>query len=160
LWTYKDITYKLGGNDHEDPLGYLKNHGVSESQFHSDVLKVYNGHLVSVKEKPQQQNEIPGVVNPTGVAYINGDNVNLRFGPSTSNSVIRKLSYRVEGRLGNWLNLGGNQWIYYNSSYIRYEEEQSTSISGKRVISKMDNLRFYDTPSWQDQDVAGTVVRN
>ncbi|MEC3196978.1 N-acetylmuramoyl-L-alanine amidase, partial [Bacillus cereus] len=26
-----------------------------------------------------------------------------------------------------------------------------------RVISKVNNLRFYDSPSWQDKDVAGTV---
>ncbi|PFK02630.1 N-acetylmuramoyl-L-alanine amidase [Bacillus cereus] len=28
---------------------------------------------------------------------------------------------------------------------------------GKRVVSKVNNLRFYDTPSWQDKDVAGSV---
>ncbi|MGY4556830.1 hypothetical protein ACVW18_003136 [Bacillus thuringiensis] len=30
-------------------------------------------------------------------------------------------------------------------------------IAGQRVVSKVDNLRFYDAPSWQDKDVAGTV---
>ncbi|HDR4949141.1 TPA: N-acetylmuramoyl-L-alanine amidase, partial [Bacillus cereus] len=30
-------------------------------------------------------------------------------------------------------------------------------LVGKRVVSKVDNLRFYDTPSWQDSAVAGTV---
>jgi len=28
---------------------------------------------------------------------------------------------------------------------------------GKRVVSKVDNLCFYDSLSWQDKDVAGTV---
>ncbi|PGV94687.1 N-acetylmuramoyl-L-alanine amidase [Bacillus cereus] len=28
---------------------------------------------------------------------------------------------------------------------------------GKRVVSKVNNLRFYDAPSWQDKDVAGSV---
>ncbi|EJS71897.1 hypothetical protein ICW_01762 [Bacillus wiedmannii] len=32
-----------------------------------------------------------------------------------------------------------------------------SSIVGKRVVSKVNNLRFYDAPSWQDKDVAGTV---
>lgn len=31
------------------------------------------------------------------------------------------------------------------------------SIAGKRVVSKRDNLRFYNYPSWQAKDVTGTV---
>ncbi|MEI4618209.1 N-acetylmuramoyl-L-alanine amidase, partial [Bacillus cereus] len=59
-------------------------------------------------------------------------------------------------KVGNWLNLGGNQWIYNDSSYIRYKEEWS-SVEGKRVVSKVNDLRFYSKPSWLDRDVAGTV---
>lgn len=160
LWTHKDITYKLGGTDHEDPIDYLRSHGISESQFRADVLKAYNGDSISVEAKPQPPNEVPGVINEVGVAYIDGYNVNLRSGPSTTNSVIRKLqkgeSYKVWGKVGNWLNLGGNQWIYNDSSYIRYKEE-SSSVEGKRVVSKVNDLRFYSKPSWADRDVAGTV---
>ncbi|PHA89450.1 N-acetylmuramoyl-L-alanine amidase [Bacillus toyonensis] len=158
LWTHKDITYKLGGTDHEDPIQYLKSHGVSESQFRNDVLKAYNGDSVSVKPKPQEPSE--SVTEASGVAYIDGQNVNLRSGPSTSNDVIRKLqkgeSYKVWGKVGNWLNLGGNQWIYNDASYIRYKEE-SSSVEGKRVVSKVNDLRFYSIASWADRDVAGTV---
>ncbi|MHA4132296.1 N-acetylmuramoyl-L-alanine amidase [Bacillus cereus] len=160
LWTHKDITYKLGGTDHEDPIDYLRSHGVSESQFRADVLKAYNGDSISVEAKPQQPNEVPGVINEVGVAYIDGYNINLRSGPSTTNSVIRKLqkgeAYKVWGEVGNWLNLGGNQWVYNDSSYIRYKEE-SSSVEGKRVFSKVNDLRFYSKPSWADRDVAGTV---
>ncbi|HHT7155580.1 N-acetylmuramoyl-L-alanine amidase [Bacillus thuringiensis] len=160
LWTHKDITYKLGGTDHEDPIDYLRSHGVSESQFRADVLKAYNGDSISVEAKPQQPNEVPGVINEVGVAYIDGYNINLRSGPSTTNSVIRKLqkgeAYKVWGKVGNWLNLGGNQWVYNDSSYIRYKEE-SSSVEGKRVFSKVNDLRFYSKPSWLDRDVAGTV---
>ncbi|MFJ1143812.1 N-acetylmuramoyl-L-alanine amidase, partial [Bacillus thuringiensis] len=28
---------------------------------------------------------------------------------------------------------------------------------GKRVVSKVNDLRFYSKPSWLDSDVAGTV---
>ncbi|MGX5572742.1 MULTISPECIES: N-acetylmuramoyl-L-alanine amidase [Bacillus cereus group] len=158
LWTHKDITYKLGGTDHEDPIQYLKSHGVSESQFRNDVLKAYNGDSVSVKPKPQEPSE--SVTEASGVAYIDGQNVNLRSGPSTSNNVIRKLqkgeSYKVWGKVGNWLNLGGNQWIYNDTSYIHYKEE-SLSVEGKRVVSKVNDLRFYSKASWSDRDVAGTV---
>ncbi|MCU5065454.1 N-acetylmuramoyl-L-alanine amidase [Bacillus pacificus] len=161
LWTHKDITYKLGGTDHEDPLDYLRSHGVSEAKFRADVLKAYNGNSVTVDAKPQKPNEIPGTVQVNGVAYIEGYNVNLRSGPSTDNSVIRKLqkgeAYKVWGKLGSWLNLGGNQWIYYDSSYIRYNGTDASNITSKRVISKVDNLRFYESPSWQDKDVVGTV---
>ncbi|SCM96481.1 N-acetylmuramoyl-L-alanine amidase [Bacillus mycoides] len=159
LWTHKDITYKLGGTDHEDPLNYLKSHGVSESQFRADVLKAYEGKTVAVDTKPQEPSE--NVTEAQGVAYIDGYNVNLRNGPSTNNGVIRQLEkgkpYKVFGKLGNWLNLGGNQWIYYNPSYIRYNGEQTSSVAGKRVVSKVDNLRFYDSASWSDKDVAGSV---
>ncbi|MBJ7945079.1 N-acetylmuramoyl-L-alanine amidase [Bacillus cereus group sp. N24] len=158
LWTHKDITYKLGGTDHEDPIQYLKSHGVSESQFRNDVLKAYNGDSVSVKPKPQEPSG--SVTEASGVAYIDGQNVNLRSRPSTSNNVIRKLqkgeSYKVWGKVGNWLNLGGNQWIYNDTSYIRYKEEP-LSVEGKRVVSKVNDLRFYSIASWADRDVAGTV---
>ncbi|KZE01253.1 N-acetylmuramoyl-L-alanine amidase [Bacillus mycoides] len=161
LWTHKDVTYKLGGTDHEDPLDYLRSHGVSEAEFRADVLKDYNGKNITVDAKPQEQSERPGTVEENGVVYIGGFNLNFRSGPSTENSVIRKLqkgeTYKVSGKVGNWLNLGGNQWIYYNSSYIRYYGEEASTISGKRAISKVDNLSFYESPSWQDKDVAGVV---
>ncbi|MEH6932411.1 N-acetylmuramoyl-L-alanine amidase [Bacillus sp. JJ783] len=162
LWTHKDITYKLGGTDHEDPIDYLRSHGVSELQFRADVQKAYEGETVTVKPKSQEPPQ--KVTGATGVAYIDGYNVNLRSGPSTNSGVIRQLgkgeAYQVWAKKGDWLNLGGNQWIYYNPSYIRYEGEQVSAASsevGKRVVSKVDNLRFYDSASWSDKDVAGTV---
>lgn len=162
LWTHKDITYKLGGTDHEDPLDYLRSHGVSETQFRADVQKAYEGATVTVKPKPQEPSQ--NVVGATGVAYIDGYNVNLRSGPSTNYGIIRQLnkdeSYQVWGKQGDWLNLGGNQWIYNNPSYIKYQGEQTSaasSVVGKRVVSKVDNLRFYDAASWSDADVVGTV---
>ncbi|KFM99778.1 glycosyl hydrolases 25 family protein [Bacillus clarus] len=59
-----------------------------------------------------------------GNAVINGDNVNLRSGPSIQSSIIRQLnrgeSYKVWGEQNGWLCLGTNEWIYYDSSYIQY----------------------------------------
>lgn len=83
-------------------VDYLRSHGVSESKFRADVLKAYN-------------------------------NVNLCPGPSITNSVICKLqkgqSYKVWDKVGNWSNLRGNQWVYNDSSYIRYKKEAS-SVDG------------------------------
>ncbi|PED41289.1 N-acetylmuramoyl-L-alanine amidase [Bacillus cereus] len=130
------------------------------NHFIDMVQRTYNGNNNELTPEP-----IPPVTNETGVAYIEGYNVNLRKGPGTNYAVIRKLqkgeSYKVWGRKGYWLNLGGDQWIYDDSSYIRFEKDGNNStensVAGKRVESKVDNLRFYSRPSWADRDVAGTV---
>ncbi|WP_283748782.1 SH3 domain-containing protein, partial [Bacillus cereus] len=157
LWTHKDVTYKLGGTDHEDPLDYLRSHGVSEAKFRADVLNVYNSDSVAVDAKPQESNDLPSIVEANGVVNIEGYNVNLRSGPSTKNKVIRKLqkgeTYKVGKKVGDWLDIGSNQWIYYDSSYIRYKGMDASTLVGKKVISKVDNLRFYESLSWQDKDV-------
>ncbi|OTW86910.1 N-acetylmuramoyl-L-alanine amidase [Bacillus thuringiensis serovar cameroun] len=59
-----------------------------------------------------------------GIATIAGNNVNLRDQPSTDGNVIRVLhhdeSYKVYYEENGWLNLGGNEFIYYDPSYICY----------------------------------------
>ncbi|MEI4622064.1 N-acetylmuramoyl-L-alanine amidase [Bacillus pfraonensis] len=160
LWTHYDVTKYLGGTDHEDPLDYLRSHGVSEAQFRADVKRAYNNSDISVSEKPSKPGE--PIENVEGIAYIEGYNVNLRKGAGASHSVIRQLnkpeSYKVWGEKDGWLNLGGDQWVYNNHSYIKFEKKEPVNpIAGKRVVAKVDNLRFYDSPSWQDKDVAGTL---
>ncbi|PGY28494.1 N-acetylmuramoyl-L-alanine amidase [Bacillus cereus] len=164
LWTHYDVTKYLGGTDHEDPLNYLKSHGVSEAQFRADVQRVYNNSSldVSIPEKPSKPSEVPTAVTD-GIAYIEGYNVNLRKGPGTSYSMIRQLNkpeaYIVWTEKDGWLNLGGEQWIKNDSSYVKFSKKSTvdSSIVGKRVVSKVNNLRFYNAPSWQDKDVAGSV---
>lgn len=60
-------------------------------------------------------------------ATIIGDNVNLRDGPSLQANIIRQLhhgeAYQVFAEENGWLNLGGNQWIYYDASYIQFAGE-------------------------------------
>ncbi|MEH7220571.1 N-acetylmuramoyl-L-alanine amidase [Bacillus toyonensis] len=164
LWTHSDVTHHLGGTDHEDPIDYLKSHGVSEAQFRADVQRAYNNSSVdvSVPEKPSKPAEVPKAVTD-GIAYIEGYNVNLRKGPGTSYSKVRQLnkpeSYVVWAEKDGWLNLGGEQWIKNDSSYVKFSKKSTVASSsvGKRVVSKVDNLRFYDSPSWQDKDVAGIL---
>ncbi|MEI4618488.1 peptidoglycan recognition family protein, partial [Bacillus cereus] len=96
LWTHNDVRKYLGGTDHEDPIDYLRSHGVSESQFRSDVQRAYNNG-----ERMETTGEGSPVIHTQGIAYILGNNVNLRKGPDTSYSVIRQLNqpeaYQVWG---------------------------------------------------------------
>ncbi|MEC0900539.1 MULTISPECIES: N-acetylmuramoyl-L-alanine amidase [Bacillus] len=164
LWTHYDVTKYLGGTDHEDPLDYLRSHGVSEAQFRADVQRAYNNSNVdvSVPDKRSKPVEVPTAVTD-GIAYIEGYNVNLRKGPGKSYSKIHQLnkpeSYIVWAEKDGWLNLGGEQWIKNDPSYVKFSKKSTVdaSIVGKRVVSKVNNLRFYDDPSWQDNDVDGTV---
>ncbi|PFP98003.1 N-acetylmuramoyl-L-alanine amidase, partial [Bacillus cereus] len=128
LWTHSDVTHHLGGTDHEDPIDYLQSHGVSEAQFRADVQRVYNNSNVdvSVSEKPSKPAEVPTAVTD-GIAYIEGYNVNLRKGPGTSYSKIRQLnkpeSYVVWAEKDGWLNLGGDQWIKSDPSYVKFSKK-------------------------------------
>ncbi|ANS50152.1 bifunctional autolysin [Bacillus thuringiensis] len=160
LWTHNDVRKYLGGTDHEDPIDYLRSHGVSKSQFRSDVQRAYNsGEVV------ETTGEEGPVVHTQGIAHILGYNVNLRKGPGTNYDVIRQLNkpeaYQVWGEKDGWLNLGGEQWVKYNPAYVKFEQKSTadSAIVGKRVVSKVNNLRFYHSPSWQDKDVAGIVKK-
>lgn len=90
-------------------------------------------------------------------------NVNLRKGPGTSYSVIRQLkkqkAYIVWTEKDGWLNLGGEKWIKNNPSYVKFEKKSKmdSSIVGKRVVSKVNSLRFYDVFWGLDKVVVGTV---
>ncbi|WP_142334602.1 GH25 family lysozyme [Bacillus wiedmannii] len=43
--------------------------------------------------------------------------------------------------------------------YIGGNASLTTPESGKRVVSKVDQLRFYSKPSWSDNDVVGIVTK-
>ncbi|ABY46904.1 N-acetylmuramoyl-L-alanine amidase [Bacillus mycoides] len=89
------------------------------NRFIERVQNACNGGGNNVAPTP-----IPPSTSGTGIAYINGNNVNLRKGPGTGYEVIRQLvkgeSYQVFGESNGWLNLGRDQWVYNDSSYIRY----------------------------------------
>lgn len=64
----------------------------------------------------------------TGVAHILGTNINLRKAPSTSAEIVRKMNkgeppYKVWAKQGDWLNLGGDQWVYYDPAYIKFIQD-------------------------------------
>ncbi|MDZ3952314.1 SH3 domain-containing protein [Bacillus thuringiensis] len=61
------------------------------------------------------------------IATINGMGINVRKGPSRNYDVVKQLNktdeiikYDVYRVFNGWLNIGENQWIYYNPLYIIY----------------------------------------
>ncbi|MEI4831572.1 GH25 family lysozyme [Bacillus sp. FJAT-53711] len=87
-----------------------------------------------------------------GVATITGDNVNVRDQPSMNGNVIRQLhhneSYKVFYEQNGWLGVGGNEFIYYDPSYICY-----CNYIGVATITG-DNVNLRDQPSMN-----GNVIR-
>ncbi|MED1404903.1 N-acetylmuramoyl-L-alanine amidase [Bacillus mycoides] len=100
------------------------------NNFIERVQTAHNGGSNLITSTPT-----PPLNDETGIAYIKGNRVNLRTGPGTGYGVIRQLgegeSYKVWGQSNDWLNLGGDQWIYNDPSYIRYTggNAQATSQS-------------------------------
>ncbi|HDX9686758.1 TPA: M15 family metallopeptidase [Bacillus thuringiensis] len=132
----------IQSNGTEDWNGYNKEPWASAIRYAKQIGFEWGGDWKGFVDSPHLQYNYKGygtdtfgkgaqniVTPPTsndnvGVAYINGSNVNLRKGPGTGYGVIRQLgkgeSYKVFGQSNGWLNLGGDQWVYNDSSYIRY----------------------------------------
>ncbi|AZR78245.1 N-acetylmuramoyl-L-alanine amidase [Bacillus thuringiensis] len=148
---------------HQERSGkYCPHRMINEGRVQWFKQQLVDGETVQVPETPQIPQ--PPITSGTGIVYITGKNVNLRKGPGTQYDSIRKLNapenYLVWGRSGGWLNLGGDQWVYENTEWLRFEadgQSSATSVVNKRVVSKVKGLRFYSRPSWGDSDVAGTV---
>lgn len=72
----------------------------------------------------------PGIYpNSYGVATIQGIGVNIRKGPAMPYDVVKQVNqtdaitqYQVFEIKNGWLNLGANQWLYYDPSYIAYQK--------------------------------------
>lgn len=110
FWAISNGWYNLGG----DQWAYGDN---------GNYLKVISGGS-SVAPAPQPKPEPKPI---TGTAYITGYNVNMRKGAGTGYSVIRQLnapeSYKVWALVNGWLNLGGDQWIKNDSSFVRFVQD-------------------------------------
>ncbi|MEW4213517.1 M15 family metallopeptidase [Bacillus thuringiensis] len=132
----------IQSNGTEDWNGYNKEPWASAIRYAKQIGFEWGGDWKGFVDSPHLQYNYKGygtdtfgkgaqnvVAPPTsndsvGIAYINGSNVNLRKGPGTGYGVIRQLgkgeSYKVFGQSNGWLNLGGDQWIFKDPSYIRY----------------------------------------
>ncbi|QWG51657.1 N-acetylmuramoyl-L-alanine amidase [Bacillus mycoides] len=109
---------------------YCPHRMLAEGRWNNFIESVQNAYNGDGKVTPTL---IPPSTNGTGIAYIEGNGINLRKGPGTGYGVIRQLgkgeSYEVWGQSNGWLNLGGDQWIYNDSSYIRYTGESAPTSS-------------------------------
>ena len=132
----------IQSNGTEDWNGYNKEPWASAIRYAKQIGFEWGGDWKGFVDSPHLQYNYKGygtdtfgkgaqnvVAPPTsndsvGIAYINGSNVNLRKEPGTGYGVIRQLgkgeSYKVFGQSNGWLNLGGDQWIFNDPSYIRY----------------------------------------
>ncbi|MED3444027.1 M15 family metallopeptidase [Bacillus thuringiensis] len=141
----------IQSNGTEDWNGYNKEPWASAIRYAKQIGFEWGGDWKGFVDSPHLQYNYKGygtdtfgkgaqniVTPPTsndnvGVAYINGSNVNLRKGPGTGYGVIRQLgkgeSYKVFGQSNGWLNLGGDQWVYNDPSYIRYTGGNVTAPS-------------------------------
>ncbi len=68
---------------------YCPHRMLAEGRWNSFIERVQNAYNGS--NNPIMQKPTPPSIDGTKVAYINGDNVNLRKGPGTGYAVIRKL---------------------------------------------------------------------
>ncbi|EJS63483.1 N-acetylmuramoyl-L-alanine amidase [Bacillus cereus] len=102
-------------------------------QWFKQQLVSGSGETIQIPETPQIPQ--PPITSGTGIAYITGKNVNLRKGPGTQYDSIRKLNapenYKVWGRSGGWLNLGGDQWVYENSEWLCFEADGQSSTTSQ-----------------------------
>ncbi|MES9779937.1 N-acetylmuramoyl-L-alanine amidase [Bacillus thuringiensis] len=133
---------------------YCPHRMLAEGRWDSFIERVqnaYSGGSNNVAPTPT-----PPSSSGTGIAYIEGNNVNLRKGPGTGYGVIRQLGkgepYQVFGESNGWLNLGGEQWVYNDPSYINYTggnapEPSKPSNDGVGVVTiTADVLRVRTGP--------------
>ncbi|WP_028399636.1 N-acetylmuramoyl-L-alanine amidase [Ectobacillus panaciterrae] len=112
-------------------------------QFIEDMSQAYARGVAEAMGLNKQPNPTPQPAGPIGIANILGTNINLRTGPSTSSTVIRKLnspeSYLVYAENNGWLDLGAGQWVYCDPSYIEYLKYGNPDGSPIGVVDILGN---------------------
>lgn len=118
-----------------------------------------NGFLAKVKAAFDGGTVAPptsgGSSEGIGTVTITGTGINLRKGPGTGYAVIRQLnapeSYIVWAEKDGWLNLGGDQWIKYDGSYMNYVKNSAPEV-GKLAVVKVNGLWVYNAPDWNAKE--------
>lgn len=115
FWTHADISSKLGGTNHTDPVGYLSSHGKSIAQLIADVKSEYNKLSGATSfQKPAQANG----TYPTGAigfATIVPPALNVRDSYSVNSNVLGTVNagekYFVFKNVDGWYLIGNGMWI-------------------------------------------------
>lgn len=118
--------------------------------FIERIKAAFNGQAGNTSE-----NNAPSNSEGIGTAFIEGSNINLRSGAGKDFGVICKLqngeSYIVWAERDGWLNLGGEQWVFNDPSYIHFERKVSGDV-GKLVVVTTDELWVYGSADWNDKE--------
>ncbi|RGP43726.1 SH3 domain-containing protein, partial [Bacillus thuringiensis] len=87
-----------------------------------------------------------------GRVYIQGDNINVRKGPSKNYDVVRQVkksdTFLVSQKQDGWIELEGNsEWVYDDSSYLQFLENTEldiATINGMGINVRKGPSRNYD----------------
>ncbi|MFX3624768.1 MAG: SH3 domain-containing protein [Ectobacillus sp.] len=78
---------------------------------------------------PQAPQQPSGSADGIGIATILADALNVRSEPSINGSIVKVVNrgeaYKVFYEKNGWYNVGGNQWISANPSYVRFTANRS-----------------------------------
>jgi N-acetylmuramoyl-L-alanine amidase len=129
LWSHAEVSNILGGGtDHQDPLDYLKSHGISWSQHVANVQAAYNA-IANPPAKSVQQ-ATPAKSAQIGVAKIVCDTLNVRTGAGTNFPIVKDAkgnllqlhrggTFKVYAIQNGWYNVGAG-WISGNPDYVTF----------------------------------------
>lgn len=97
----------------QQQMGWLEINGADQWIFYDPSYIIFLKNVDSIE--------------PPGILEINGIGVNVRKGPSKNFKVKKQLNktdsitkYAVYAVENGWLNVGTEEWIFYDPSYINY----------------------------------------
>lgn len=140
LWAHADVTRILGGTTHEDPIAYLKQHGISWDQHVANVKAYYDwlagqNQTANTQTATQlQNNQILLKRGSTGELVKKlqkrlGITVDGIFGPQTEQAV--KSFQRVHGLVVDGI-VGQKTW---DALFLK---QYCVTVDGKAVLESVD----------------------
>lgn len=149
------VTKKLGGTTHSDPYGYLAKWGISKAQFAKDLSSAAKNGTISKPAKPASKLSSPSK-NLGLVDYM----VSKKMDSSFSNRAKLAAKYGIKGYKGTASqNITLLAKLKGSSAKTPSKPATNNTYKNKKLVSKVNGLRFYNKPSWSDKDVVGTVTK-
>ncbi|EDN9223240.1 hypothetical protein GXD45_13250 [Listeria monocytogenes] len=151
------VTKKLGGTTHSDPYGYLAKWGISKAQFAKDLSSAAKNGTISKPSKPASKPSSSTSTKNLGlVDYM----VSKKMDSSFSNRAKLAAKYGIKGYKGTASqNITLLAKLKGSSTKTPSKPATGNNYRGKKLVSKVNGLRFYNKPSWSDKDVVGTVTK-